>query len=93
MADRGAASPRNSRGHAEEARLQAARAANGPIKTAIFGGTNAKLYNYDISKRSDIGPSRDRFARMKEESEKNGPARSNLRYGYVPGPVDWSAFA
>ena len=68
-------------------------AADGPVKTAIFGGTNAKLYNYDISKRSDLGPNRDRFARMKEEYEKNGPARSNLRYGYVRGPVDWSAFA
>jgi hypothetical protein len=68
-------------------------AADGPIKTAIFGGTNAKLYNYDITKRSDIGPNRDRFALMKEEYEKNGPARSNLRYGYVAGPVDWSAFA
>jgi uncharacterized protein len=30
---------------------------------------------------------------MKEQYEKNGPARSNPRYGYVPGPVDWSAFA
>ena len=67
--------------------------ADGPIKTAIFGGTNAKLYNYDLSKRSDIGPGKDRFARMKDEYEKSGPARSNLRYGYVRGPVDWSAFA
>ena len=68
-------------------------AADGPIKTAIFGGTNAKLYNYDITKRTDIGPNRDRFALMKEQYEKSGPARSNLRYGYVNGPVDWSAFA
>jgi len=30
---------------------------------------------------------------MKEQYEQNGPARSNLRYGYVRGPVDWSAFA
>ena len=68
-------------------------AADGPIKTAIFGGTNARLYNIDPTKRGDIGPNRDRFARMKEEYEKAGPARSNLRYGYVRGPVDWSAFA
>jgi predicted TIM-barrel fold metal-dependent hydrolase len=67
--------------------------ANGPIKQAIFGLTNAKLYNFDPAKRTDIGPNRDRFALMKEQYEKNGPARSNLRYGYVPGPVDWSAFA
>ncbi|HVG51077.1 MAG TPA: amidohydrolase family protein [Xanthobacteraceae bacterium] len=68
-------------------------AADGPIKTAVFGGTNAKLYNIDPSKRSDIGPNKDRFAQMKDQYEKNGPARSNLRYGYVRGPVDWSAFA
>jgi uncharacterized protein len=67
--------------------------ADGPIKTAIFSGTNAKLYNFDIGKRTDIGPHKDRFARMKDEYEKNGPARSNLRYGYVRGPVDWKAFA
>jgi predicted TIM-barrel fold metal-dependent hydrolase len=67
--------------------------ADGPLKNAVFGGTNAKLYNYDMTKRSDIGVNRDRFARMKEEYERNGPARSNLRYGYVRGPVDWSAFA
>jgi hypothetical protein len=30
---------------------------------------------------------------MKAEYEQAGPARSNLRYGYVTGPVDWSAFA
>jgi predicted TIM-barrel fold metal-dependent hydrolase len=68
-------------------------AANGPIKSAIFGSTNARLYDYDIGRRGDIGPKRDRFALMKEEYERRGPARSNLRYGYVNGPVDWSAFA
>jgi hypothetical protein len=30
---------------------------------------------------------------MKQEYERNGPTRSNLRYGYVSGPVDWDAFA
>ncbi|WP_026871623.1 amidohydrolase family protein [Inquilinus limosus] len=68
-------------------------AADGPVKTAIFGGTNARLYDFNIGRRSDIGPDRDRFALMKEEYERNGPARSNLRYGYVSGAVDWSAFA
>jgi hypothetical protein len=68
-------------------------AADGPIKTMIFGITSAKLYNFDLGKRTDIGPSRDRFARLKDEYEKSGPARSNLRYGYVRQPVDWSAFA
>ena len=59
----------------------------------IFGGTNAKLYNFDMAKRTGIGPNRDRFALMKDEYERNGTARSNLRYGYVRGEVDWSAFA
>ncbi|MET0868293.1 MAG: amidohydrolase family protein [Pseudorhodoplanes sp.] len=68
-------------------------AADGPIKNMIFGGTNAKLYNFDVSKRTDIGANRDRFALMKEQYEKAGPARSNLRYGYVNAQVDWSAFA
>ncbi|MFE0756207.1 amidohydrolase family protein [Inquilinus sp. NPDC058860] len=68
-------------------------AADGPVKTAIFGGTNARLYDFDIGRRSDIGSDRDRFALIKEEYERNGPARSNLRYGYVSGAVDWSAFA
>lgn len=68
-------------------------AADGPIKSMIFGDTNARLYNIDKSKRTDIGPNRDRFAQMRDEYEKSGPARSNLRYGYVRGPVDWSAFA
>ncbi len=62
-------------------------------KTArgVFGGTNAKLYDFDISKRGDLGPDRDRFAVMREQYDKAGPARNNLRYGYVTGPVDWSA--
>jgi hypothetical protein len=59
--------------------------ADGPIKTAVLGGNNAQLYGIDPNKRTDIGPNRDRFARMKEEYERNGPARSNLRYGYVRG--------
>jgi predicted TIM-barrel fold metal-dependent hydrolase len=68
-------------------------AADGPVKSAIFGGTNARLYDVDIGKRTDIGPDRDRFALIREEYERQGPARSNLRYGYVSGAVDWSAFA
>jgi hypothetical protein len=56
-----------------------------PIPTQTARGNNARLYG--------IGPNKDRFARMKDEYEKNGPGRSNLRYGYVNRPVDWSAFA
>ncbi|MGE0120416.1 MAG: amidohydrolase family protein [Dongiaceae bacterium] len=61
--------------------------ADGPVKAAIFGGTNAALYDYDIGRRTDIGPNPDRFAQLKDEYRRNGAARSNLRYGYVHGPV------
>jgi hypothetical protein len=50
----------------------------GPVKTAIFSGNNMRLYG--VQKRTDKG---DRFAAMKEEYLQLGPARSNLRYGYV----------
>ncbi|MGH7002578.1 MAG: amidohydrolase family protein, partial [Alphaproteobacteria bacterium] len=55
-------------------------AADGPVKTAIFGTTSAKMYKYDIQK---AGLERDRVTIAKAEYEKHGPARSNLRYGYV----------
>jgi predicted TIM-barrel fold metal-dependent hydrolase len=54
--------------------------ADAQIKNAIFGLNNAKLYNIDPTKRTDLG---DRFHAMKEQYLKNGPARSNLYYGYV----------
>jgi uncharacterized protein len=53
-------------------------AADGPVKTAIFSGNNMRIYG--LERRSDLG---DRFAQMKDEYLKNGPARSNLYYGYV----------
>jgi predicted TIM-barrel fold metal-dependent hydrolase len=70
-------------------------AADGPLKNMIFGGTNAKLYNYDITKRTDIGPNRDRFAVMRDEYLKQGQTPSHMRYGYVhpQTQVDWAAFA
>ena len=67
---------------------------NAPVAaTRSDGALLFAVPNYDVTKRTDIGPNRDRFAHMKEAYEKNGPARSNLRYGYVTAPVDWSAFA
>jgi len=54
--------------------------ADGPIKTAIFGGNAARLYSFD--KRADLAPP-DRFAEIKADYLKNGTSRSNLRYGYV----------
>jgi len=56
-------------------------AADGPIKTAIFGGNVARLYNYAMH---SFLQTPDRFAEIKMEYEKAGAERSNLRYGYVP---------
>ena len=55
-------------------------AADGPIKTAIFSGNSARLYNYpNVTQWSKM----DRFSALKEDYLKQGPNRTNLRYGYV----------
>ena len=58
--------------------------ADSPVKNAIFGGNNARLYNLPPERHGEI--SRDRFAIMKAEYERAGPKPSNLRYGYVDSP-------
>ena len=70
-------------------------AAEGPVKTAIFGDNNARLYNIQ-PKRAMLDIRGDRFAAMKAEYEKKaGPEPSNTRYGYVAPnrPIDHSVFA
>jgi uncharacterized protein len=54
-------------------------AADGPVKSAILGETNARLYKYE--RRAALAT--DRIATLKAEYEAAGAARSNLRYGYV----------
>jgi uncharacterized protein len=54
--------------------------ADGPVKTAIFSGNSARLYG--LEKHAAI-VQQDRFAALKADYDKNGPGRSNLRYGYV----------
>jgi predicted TIM-barrel fold metal-dependent hydrolase len=54
-------------------------AADGPVKVAILGETNARLYKYE--RRAALAT--DRIATLKAEYEAAGAARSNLRYGYV----------
>jgi predicted TIM-barrel fold metal-dependent hydrolase len=66
--------------------------ADGPIKTAIFGNNNARLYNIE-PKRASLELKGDRFAAKKAEYEKNGAERSNMRYGYVVKPADHTVFA
>jgi predicted TIM-barrel fold metal-dependent hydrolase len=57
--------------------------ADGPVKRAIFGGTSAKMYRYDVKKAEWRN---DRFAEVRSQYERQGRDPSNLRYGYVlPG--------
>ena len=67
---------------------------DGPIKSAIFGGNNARLYNIE-PKHAMQQLANDRFAAMKAEYEKNGPEPSNMRHGYVvpSGTIDHTLFA
>ena len=55
--------------------------ADGPVKSAILGETNARLYKYE--RRAALAT--DRMAALEAEYEAAGGERSNLRYGYVVG--------
>ena len=59
-------------------------AADGPIKSAIFGENGLRIFGY----KKQAGLARpDRFAAMKARYEQLGPSRSNLRYGYIHAPA------
>ncbi len=66
--------------------------ATGPVKTAIFSGNSARLYGVNPSHAARAA-AQDQLASLKTEYEANGTARSNLRYGYVTGPLDPGVFA
>jgi len=53
--------------------------ADGPVKTAIFGETSAKMYNYQRRAALDG----DGVAQVKRDYALAGPGRSNRFYGYV----------
>jgi hypothetical protein len=55
--------------------------ADGPVKNAIFGGNNARLYNFKPQQQAAV--EKDQIASWKELYEKHGAGRSNLAYGYV----------
>ena len=59
--------------------------ADGPIKTAIFGDNNARLYNYKPQQRAEIQT--DKLAEYKALYDKHGAGRTNLAYGYVRKPA------
>jgi uncharacterized protein len=55
--------------------------ADGPIKRAIFGENSARLYGYDAKRRAEL--STDRIALARTDYEREGPGRTNRRYGFV----------
>jgi predicted TIM-barrel fold metal-dependent hydrolase len=58
--------------------------ATGPVKTAVFSGNTARLYG--LEKHADV-VRQDRFAALRADYLRDGPGRSNLRYGYVAKPA------
>ena len=58
--------------------------ADGPVKRAIFGENNARLYGYTPPQRAALAG--DRLARARSDYEAAGTSRSNRAYGYV-GPA------
>jgi predicted TIM-barrel fold metal-dependent hydrolase len=55
--------------------------ADGKVKNAIFGGNNARLYNYTPKQVAEI--ENDQLATWKLAYDKHGEGRTNLAYGYV----------
>lgn len=56
-------------------------AADGPVKNAIFGENNARIYNYKADQRAALA--HDKIAYNKAIYERHGEGRTNLAYGYV----------
>lgn len=57
-------------------------AADGPVKTAVFGGNNARLYGVAVP-QAQAAVAADRFAEIKADYVAAGAAPSNRRYGFV----------
>jgi uncharacterized protein len=57
-------------------------AADGPVKSKIFGLNTARLYNYKIQAEYEQ-LTHDKIALAKAEYEKEGVARNNAYYGYI----------
>jgi hypothetical protein len=57
-------------------------AADGPVKTAIFSGNAARLYDFEVD--AVIGDiSADQISALKVEYLALNSGRSNLRFGYI----------
>jgi hypothetical protein len=59
--------------------------ADGPVKRAIFGENSARLYKYPTKDRARLRT--DRIALARADYEREGPHRTNRRYGFVPRPT------
>src|SRR5918999_1304528 len=55
--------------------------ADGPVKSAILGGNNARLYGFTPKMMSEVLT--DKVAYYKSLYEKHGSERTNLAYGYI----------
>jgi predicted TIM-barrel fold metal-dependent hydrolase len=55
--------------------------ADGPVKTAILGNNNARLYKYPVQQKAEL--TTDRFAQFRVSYEQDGSDRSNRTYGYI----------
>jgi predicted TIM-barrel fold metal-dependent hydrolase len=55
--------------------------ADGPVKTAILGGANARLYRLDAKARAGLAT--DRFAALKADYAARGGRPSLRRYGFT----------
>jgi predicted TIM-barrel fold metal-dependent hydrolase len=55
--------------------------ADGPVKSAIFGGNNARLYGHTPNMRAALET--DKVSYYKGLYEKHGSERTNLAYGYI----------
>ena len=81
VADRGAAPPGDPEELQKKYGLAPMGPADGPVKTAILGGNNARLYGYTPKMMSEV--QNDKVAYYKSLYEKHGGDRSNLVYGYI----------
>jgi len=59
--------------------------ADGPVKRAIFGENSARLYKFTPQQRAALDT--DRITLARADYERDGPGRTNLRYGYVARPT------
>ena len=56
-------------------------AADGPVKSAIFGHNSARLYQF--TRQQQLSLRNDAVSVARAEYDQHGEGRTNLRYGYM----------